>query len=126
MNRNAQEQPTIAINGIAIHQSVISDKPMKTNVVIPIPILNFVTFLIWILFDIRFITINAVSVFATYTIETSYNSAPKYSINIIGSMVQAAAAPIWRINSDEKRNLFVPIIFFIVPFATIFSVFKSG
>ena len=69
MNKNAHEHPTIAINGIAIHQSVIIDNPTNTNVVHPIPILNFVTFERLILLAIKFIKINAVSVFATYTID---------------------------------------------------------
>ena len=72
MNRNAHDAPTNAINGIASHQSVINDSPMKTKIVIPIPILNFVIFLNLILFDIKFITTNAVKVFATYTIAVSY------------------------------------------------------
>ena len=35
---------------------------------------------------------------------------------MIGRTVHAAAAPIWRINNDEKRNLFFTIIFLIIPF----------
>ena len=67
--KNAQVPPTRAINGIAIHQSVTSDKPIKTKDVAPIPILNFVTFEILILVAIKFITIKAAKVFAMYTIE---------------------------------------------------------
>ena len=45
---------------------------------------------------------------------------------MIGRTVHAAAAPIWRINNDEKRNLFFTIIFLIIPFSTIFSVCILG
>ena len=44
INKNAHEHPTIAINGHAIHQSVINANPTNTMTVIPIPILNFVIF----------------------------------------------------------------------------------
>ena len=84
INKNAHVAPTSDINGIAIHHSVTNDNPMKTKVVLPTPILNFVTFERWILLAITFIKINAVSVLATYTTEIWYRSPPHLSTIIIG------------------------------------------
>lgn len=65
INKNAHVPPTNAIKGIAIHQSVINDKPIKTKVVAPIPILNFVTFEMLILLAIEYIKTKAANVFDT-------------------------------------------------------------
>ena len=45
---------------------------------------------------------------------------------MIGNIVHAAAAPIWRINRDENRNSFLTIIFLIIPLPTIFAVCYFG
>ena len=115
INKNAHVAPTNDMNGIAIHHSVTNDNPIKTKVVHPIPILNFVTFERWILLAITFIKINAVSVLATYTIEIWYKSPPHLSTIIIGRIVHTAAAPICLSSNDKNRNLFFKITNFVVP-----------